>query len=146
MVPHHFLKDLWHTEAFSAFSRMASWTTRFLLSWLWGIYIWLAALFQVLLVKSSLWCERCARVSNNGGLLISRTSKEGDIFLNFSCKDTHHIARGCSSHVFGLPACDSHPLLAFDNVRIDPHCLSLRSRDRNKTFLSVVVRISIDHS
>ena len=31
-------------------------------------------------------------------------------------------------------------------VYSDPHCLSLRSRDRDKPFLLLVVRISIDHS
>ena len=35
---------------------------------------------------------------------------------------------------------------AFDNVRMDPHCLSSRSRNRNKTLLLLVMRISIDHS
>ena len=36
-------------------------------------------------------------------------------------------------------------LLAFDNVRMNPHCLSSRSRNRDKTFLLLVMRICIDH-
>ena len=31
-------------------------------------------------------------------------------------------------------------------VRMDPHCLALRSRNKNKTFLFLVMRIHIDHS
>jgi len=64
----------------------------------------------------------------------------------FFCRDTHHIAGGCFIHAFGLPVCDSCPLLAFNNVRMDPHCLSLRSRNRDKAFLLLVMGISIDHS
>ena len=45
-------------------------------------------MFQVLLVGSSLWCGRCACVSSKGGLLVSRTSKGGNIFLSISCRDT----------------------------------------------------------
>ena len=95
-------------------------------------------------IKSLMW--RCARVSKKGGLLVSRTSKKGDIFLGFSCRNAHHIAGGYFSLASGLSARDSCPLLAFDNVRMDPYCLSLRSRDRDKSFLPLVVRISIDHS
>jgi len=40
----------------------------------------------------------------------------------------------------------SRPLLAFNNVRMDPHCLSSRSRNRDKTFLLLITRMSIDHS
>jgi len=77
---------------------------------------------------------------------ISRTSKGGDIFLDFSYRDAHHIVEGYFIVASGLSACDNFPLLAFNNVRMDPHCLSLRSRDRDKSFLLQVVRISIDHS
>jgi len=47
---------------------------------------------------------------------------------------------------FGLPICDSHPLLALNNVRVDPHCFSSRSRHWNEAFLLLIVKISIDHS
>ena len=94
------------------------------------------------LIDSLIWDG--AHISNKGRLLVSRTSKGGDIFLSFSYRDAHHIARGCFSLASRLPARDSCPLLAFDNVRMDPYCLSLRSRD--KSFLPLVVRISIDHS
>ena len=131
MVLHHFSEELWYTEVFSAFLWMAHGLFDCLLRWLQGIYHWLAILFQVLLARSSLWCGRYASVSNKGGLLISWTSKGGDIFLGFSRRDTHYITEGCSSLDFGLFICNSHPLLTFNNVRMDPHCLSLRSRDRN---------------
>ena len=117
-----------------------------LLSLLGGVYYRLTILFQVLLVRLSLQCGRCTYVSNKGGLLVSLISKGGDILFGFSCKDTHHIDRECFGLVFEFSACDSCPLLALNNVRMDPHWLSSRSRNRDKNFLFLVIRISINHS
>ena len=41
--------------------------------------------------------------------------------------------------------CVTIVLLAFDNVELNSHYLSSRSRDRDKAFLFFVVGISIDH-
>jgi len=46
-----------------------------------GVYHQLVVLFQVLLVRSSLQCGRCACVSSKDSLLLSWTSEGGDIFL-----------------------------------------------------------------
>jgi len=116
------------------------------LSWLRGVYHRLTILFQILLARSSLRRGRCACVSSKGWLLFSWTSEGGDIFFGLFCRDIYHIAGGRFGLAFELLVCDGRPLLAFNNVRMDPHCLSLRSMNRKKTFLLLVVRIYIDHS
>jgi len=123
-------------RSFSAFLWMASWTTRSSPQLAVGSFLRLTILLQVVLAGLSLWCVRCTRVSNKGGLLVSRISNRGDIFFGFSCRDAHHITGGCFSLASGLSTRDSYLLLAFDNVRMDPYCLFLRSRNIDTSFLS----------
>jgi len=145
MLSHLFSEELWHTEAIFVFPWMASWTAR--LPQL-AVGNLLPARYTIsgtaCRIESSTW--EVSYVSNKGGLLISQTSKGSDIFLGLSCRDAHHIAGGCLSLASRLSTHNSCPLLAFNNVRVDPHCFSSRGRDWNKTFLPLVVRISIDHS
>ena len=140
MILHHLFEGLWHNEAPFVCPQVASWAAR-LSPRLDGRACYrLAVMFQVLLVGSSLWRGRCACVISKGWLLFFWTSEGGDNLFSLSCRDTHHIAGGCFGLAFRLSACDSHPLLALNNIRMDPHCLSSRSRNMNKIFLLLVMR------
>jgi len=72
--------------------------------------------------------------------------KKGDIGFCFLGGSAHHIARRDSYFTFGLPVGHSSPLLALNEIGMDPHNLSLRSGDREETLFLLVVGISIDHS
>ena len=88
----------------------------------------------------------CAPVSAAKADSSSPELLRSDIFFGFSCRDAHYITRRCPNLAFELPVYDSCPLLAIDNVRMNPYCLSSRSKNRNKTLLLLVMRISIDYS
>jgi len=116
MVSYHLLEGLWHNEAPSVCSRVALWTAQLSPHWLGRTYHQLTILFQVPLAGLGLRCEKSTYISSQGRLLFSWTGEGSNIFLCFSDRDTHNIARKCFSLAFRFLR-NSCPLLAFDNVR-----------------------------
>ena len=128
MVPHRLSEELWRTKTFSIFSWMAMWDCSIVTSAGWGCL----PLARCTTSSTTCWIESSTwevRLCEQQRL----TSEGGNIFFGISCRDTHHITGGCFVLAFEFSICDNHSLLAFNNIRMDPHCLSSRSRNRDKT-------------
>jgi len=102
-------------------------------------------LLQLQLTRTSPGHKRYIRLYSKDDCLLLRVSQQGDIGFRFQGGSTNHIARRSFCFASGLPVGNNSLLLAIHEVGMNPHDLSLRSKNRYDTFLSLVVWICIDH-
>jgi len=127
MVPHRLFEELWRSEA-PICPQVASWAAQLsprldgesLLSTRSNVSS------TACRIESLTWKEHLCQQQRQTTLLLDWLGKQ--YLLQFLCRDAHHVTRRCSSLSFGLPVCDGRPLVVFNEIGVNPHNPSLRSK------------------